>query len=318
MIKAVLSYAGDFTLDDSHEEKLRKQLPQVTFVCKKRSELVKSDLEDAVVFIGWPTDEELLAMPSLRWVQLPSAGADSIVNRPLLKDDVTVTTSSGVFGVPGAEHALALMLAFTRQLHVHLRQQSERIWKRNPYCLEIQDSVVTVIGMGDIGTEAARKAKGLGAYVIGVKRSLAEPPPFVDELCLTSDLDSALAKSDFIVSALPLTHETKGIISAERIQRMKRGAVFVNVGRGPTVDEEALIEALQSGRLEGAGLDVTEIEPLPDTSPLWSMPNVIITSHAVGVTPKKAQRRTGLFLENFEKFLQGEPLRNTVVRSRGY
>ncbi|TDF98733.1 D-2-hydroxyacid dehydrogenase [Paenibacillus piri] len=317
-MKAVLCYAGDFNLEESHVERLRRQLPEVTFVCKPRPELAPDDLQDAAVFIGWPTDEELAAMPSLRWVQLPSAGADSIVNRQLLRDDVIVTNSSGVFGVPGAEHALALMLAFTRQLHVHFRQQSERIWKRNPYCLEIQDSTVTVIGLGDIGTEVARKAKGLGAYVIGVKRSATDCPAFVDELCLTADLDSALAKSDFIVSALPLTEETKGLISAERIGKMKKGAVFVNVGRGPTVDETALIDALQNGRLEGAGLDVTEIEPLPETSPLWTMPNVLITSHAVGVTPKKAQRRTELYLENFARFLRGEPLVNTVIRTRGY
>ena len=318
MIKAVMSYSGDFYLDDNHVEQLKEQFPQVKFVAMNKEELVSEDLADAVVYVGWPSDEELQAMPLLQWVQLPSAGADNYVNRPTMKESVVVTNASGVFGVPGAEHALALMLAFTRQLPVHFRQQSERIWKRNPYCLEIQDSTVVVVGLGDIGTEVARKAKGLGAYVIAVKRSAGERPPFVDELCKITDLDSALAKADFIVLALPSTDETNGIINADRIKLMKKGAVFVNVGRGTVVDELALIEALQSGHLEGAGLDVTEVEPLPDTSPLWSMPNVIITSHAVGVTPKKSARRTALLTTNIERFLQGEALLNTVIRTRGY
>jgi phosphoglycerate dehydrogenase-like enzyme len=313
-----MCYSGDFVLDDRHVARLQKRFPQVEFIGKKREEFEASELKEAEVFIGWPSDEELAAMPLLKWVQLPSAGADGYVNKAALSEDVVVTNSSGVFGVPGAEHALALMLAFTRQLHVHFRQQTERVWKRNPYCLEIQDSTVMVIGLGDIGTEVARKAKGLGAHVIAVKRSLADRPAFVDELCLTDDLDKILPVSDFIVCTVPLTVETRGMINADRIKRMKQGAVFINVGRGATVDEEALIEALRSGHLEGAGLDVTEVEPLPEASPLWSMPNVIITSHAVGVTPKKAERRTELYITNFEKFLQGEPLINTVVRTRGY
>ena len=318
MIKAVMSYSGDFTLEDRHVEKLISRFPQVKFIAKNKKDLTHEDLMDANVFVGWPDDSEISSMPLLQWIQLPSAGADGYVNRATLKETVVVTTASGVFGVPGAEHALALMLALTRQLPLHMRQQSERIWRRNPYCLEVQDSVVTVIGMGDIGTEVARKAKGLGAYVVVVKRNPTDRPPFVDELCATADLDSALEKADFIVSALPLTAETQGIISAERIKRMKKGTVFINVGRGPTIDEQALIEALQSGHLEAAGLDVTEIEPLPASSPLWSMPNVLITSHSVGITPKKSERRTTLLISNLERLLKGEALQNTVVRSRGY
>ncbi|MBW7458880.1 D-2-hydroxyacid dehydrogenase, partial [Paenibacillus sepulcri] len=156
------------------------------------------------------------------------------------------------------------------------------------------------------------------ACVIGVKRSLSERPSFVDELVVTADLDSALAKSDFIVSTLPLTAETEGIISAERIGRMKRGAVFINIGRGRTVDEEALIEALQSGHLHGAGLDVTAVEPPQASSLLWDMPNVILTAHAAGVSPKKAERRTELFAANIQRYLQGEPLLNVIERGRGY
>jgi phosphoglycerate dehydrogenase-like enzyme len=318
MLKAVISYSGDFHLETRHVDTLQKACPNVVFLSASRGKYAPDELGDASVFIGWPTDAELRAMPKLRWIQLPSAGVERYVNNPFMAPEVVVTNASGVFGVPGAEHALALMLAFTRQLPVHFRQQNERVWKRNPYCLEVQDSVVTVIGLGDIGSEVARKAKGLGAYVIAVKRSATERPAYVDELCLASELDTVLGRSDFIVSTVPLTEETDGLLSAERIGRMKRGAVFINVGRGRTVDEVALLEALQSGHLEGAGLDVTAVEPLPDTSPLWSMPNVIITSHAVGVSPKKEDRRTELFTANFKRFIAGEPLLNAVERTRGY
>ncbi|MFC0334542.1 D-2-hydroxyacid dehydrogenase [Paenibacillus sepulcri] len=315
---AAISYSGDFIPDDGQLQRMKRQFPQVTFMDKKRDEWELGGLENAEILIGFPSDGMLQTMRALKWLQLPSAGADSYAKRPALPEHVVVTSSSGVFSVPGAEHALALMLALTRQLHVHFRQQSERIWKHNPRCLEIQDSNVTIIGMGDIGTELARKAKGLGACVIGVKRSLSERPSFVDELVVTADLDSALAKSDFIVSTLPLTAETEGIISAERIGRMKRGAVFINIGRGRTVDEEALIEALQSGHLHGAGLDVTAVEPPQASSLLWDMPNVILTAHAAGVSPKKAERRTELFAANIQRYLQGEPLLNVIERGRGY
>lgn len=316
--KVILGYSADFQFERRHVETISARFPEVTIIGRDKADLQPADLRGAHVYIGWPTDEELQAMPELQWIQLPSAGVDRYVNNPLVASDVTITNASGVFGVPGAEHAIALMLAFTRQLHVHFRQQTERIWKRNPHCLEVQDSVVTVIGLGDIGTEVARKAKGLGAYVIAVKRTVSDCPPFVDELCLTADMDAALAKSDFVVSTVPLTAETRELLDAERIRRIKRGAVFVNVGRGKTVDESALIAALQDGHLEGAGLDVTAVEPLPAHSPLWSMPNVLITSHAVGVSPKKADRRLRLFMENLERFLAGRPLANAVVKSRGY
>jgi len=317
-MKAVMAYAGDFTFEEEHVSRFRERFPDVEFVCKPREALADGDLDGAEAFVGWPTDAELAAMPQLRWIQLPSAGANGYVDHRTLPQEVAITTSSGVFGVPGAEHAIALILAFTRQLHVHMRQQSERVWRRNPHCLEVQDATVAVIGLGDIGKEIARKAKGLGAYVIGVKRSPSAPPEGVDELRLIGELDDVLARADFVVAALPLSDDTRRLIDAGRIARMKQGAVFINVGRGPTVDEAALIEALADGRLEGAGLDVTDVEPLPADSPLWSMPNVLITSHSVGVSPKKAERRTALYLDNFERFLAGKPLRNQVDRMRGY
>jgi phosphoglycerate dehydrogenase-like enzyme len=317
-MKVAISYSGDFIWDESQVGRIRRRFPDVEFVEGRRGEWTRDVLEEAEVWMGFPSEEELFRMKALKWLQLPSAGADSYVRSGALPPQVNLTMASGVFGVPGAEHALALMLAFARQLHVHFRQQTQRVWRHNPHCLEIQDSTVAVIGMGDIGTEVARRAKGLGAYVIGVKRRPAARLPFVDELLTVDEMDRALERADFVVAALPLTGETEGLIGAERIAHMKRGAVFINVGRGRTVDEPALIEALASGRLEGAGLDVTAAEPPAADSPLWTMPGVILTSHAAGVSPKKAGRRAELFIANLERYLQGRPLLNAVDRTKGY
>jgi phosphoglycerate dehydrogenase-like enzyme len=316
-LKVVLNYTGDFLFNSGLVEPLRRRFPEVSFFEWEGHEPT-DELKDAVVFVGWPTNEMLQMMKQLKWLHLPSAGANGFTDHPDLDTKVIITNSSGVFGVSGAEHALALMLAFARQLSTHIEQQKQRIWKRNPYCLQIQESTVAVIGLGDIGSETASRAKALGARVLAVKRTKIATPPFVDELYHLEDIDQVLAQADFVVNALPLTDETERFFSRQRIAKIKQGAVFINVGRGATVDEEALIEYLQSGHLEGAGLDVTEIEPLPDESVLWDLPNVIITSHSVGVTPRKQERRVEQIEKNLVRFLQGESLMNVVNRKLGY
>jgi phosphoglycerate dehydrogenase-like enzyme len=317
-IRAILYYRFDFTLSEELVGRLREGCPEVQFIEMDTESYVPEILKEAEIFVGWPNDEMLAAMPRLRWLQLPSAGANGYTNHPLLGDDVIITNSSGVFGVPGAEHAIALILAFARQLHVHFDQQNKRIWQRNDYCLEIQDSTAAVIGLGDIGGETALRLKALGAHVLGVKRTVGAKPSFVDELYGVESIAEVLGRADFVVNALPLTPETECFFSAERIGAMKKGALFINVGRGATVDESALITALQSGRLEGAGLDVTDAEPLPVNNPLWTLPNVIITSHSVGVSPRKAERRVQLLLNNVRRFLNQQPLLNVVDRRHGY
>ncbi|GIQ69949.1 D-2-hydroxyacid dehydrogenase [Xylanibacillus composti] len=318
--KVILCRSGDYDPDVKLVRQLADEFPEVTFVDLRKDEFLarQEELLDAEVFVGWPTREQLEALPNLKWVQLQSAGANGYTNNPYLREDVALTNASGVFNVPGAEHALALMLAFARQLHVHFDQQQNKRWKRNPLCLEIQSSTVGVIGLGGIGGETAKRAKALGARVVAVKRNPDAPPPYVDRLYPIEEVEELLAVSDFVVMALPLTEETRGFLHADRIAKIKRGAVLINVGRGPTVDERALIQALQEGALFGAGLDVTEVEPLPEESPLWGMPNVIITSHSVGVSPRKEERRMELLSANLRRFLAGEPLHNLVDRNAGY
>ncbi len=318
MTNVIINYTGDFILEEQQVAKLRSMYPELRIKELAGREFVPAELADTDVFIGNPTNDMLAAMPRLRWIQLHSAGANAYIGNPALRSDITVTNASGVFGVPGAEQALALMLALTREIHLHVKQQLGKVWRQNTHCLEVQDSVVLVLGLGDIGTEIAKRAKGLGAYVIAIKRSPGGKPEFVDELMLTGQLEEALPRADYIVSSLPLTTETKGLLSAERIARMKTGAVFINVGRGATVEEEALVAALRSGKLGGAGLDVTAVEPLPQESPLWEMPNVILTSHSVNTSPRKAERRAELFSRNLGLWLAGRPVENQVNLTLGY
>jgi phosphoglycerate dehydrogenase-like enzyme len=319
-MKVILCQSGDYRPDLGLIGTLREKFPTIQFVDILKEEFSGQleTLRDAEVFVGWPTDDQLTELTCLRWIQLPSAGANGYTQRPALHETIAVTNSSGVFGVPGAEHAVALMLAFARQLPIHFDQQRRKVWKRNPACLEVQDATVGIIGLGDIGSEIAKRAKGLGAAVLAVKRSPTDCPPYVDQMFALNEIDHVLASSDFLVMALPLTEETHGFLDEKRIQRMKRGAIFINVGRGSTVDEAALIQALRGGRLGGAGLDVTDTEPLPEDSPLWELPNVLITSHSVGVSPRKEERRMKLLVQNLERYIKGEPLLNLVDRKAGY
>lgn len=318
MVSVAIRFSNDFKWEDRRIERLKRDFPQVVWTVLRGEADEAEHLKDVEALIGEPTDEALAVMPKLRWIQWPWAGVEALTGFSRLKDDVVVTNTSGVFGSQGAEHALALMLAFARRLHLYVRQQERAVWKTAGPCREVRDSTVLVLGLGDIGSEVAARAKALGAHVIGVKRSVAGKPPFVDELIGPDDVDKVIGKADFVVNALPLTRETERFVSAERIAAMKRGAVFVNVGRGATVDEEALVRALEGGHLDGAGLDVTEREPLPADHPLWRLPNVILTCHTMGLSPKKEDRREKLIRDNLSRFLAGEPLMNVVDRRRGY
>ncbi len=318
MIKVVLNYSGDFSFNENILTQLKCNFSKVRFLIAEKDNYTPEDIEDADIFMGWPDDEMLKTMTDLKWLQLPSAGAGGYIKHPDLKDNVILTNSSGIFDVPGAEHTIALIFAFARQLKIHFKQQNQHIWKRNPRCLEIQDSIISIIGLGSIGSEIARKIKSLGAKVIGIKRDISNKPSFVDELYTSDSLKEVLQKSDFIVNVLPHTKKTENYFSRKQINHIKKGAIFINIGRGKTVDESALIEALENSHLGGAGLDVTAEEPLPENSRLWDMDNVIITSHSVGVSPRKAERRATLLEKNLKKFLNGKKLLNQVNRKLGY
>jgi phosphoglycerate dehydrogenase-like enzyme len=222
-----------------------------------------------------------------------------------------------VNAVPLAEWSIFGLLAFAKGLPRLRRDAAERKWAHYP-ATELRGQTILVVGVGAIGLEVARLASAFGMRVVGVKRHADEQLPHVDALYPPDQLHEVVGDADSIVVTLPLTHETRGLIDREAIQRMREGAVFVNVGRGKVVDEDALIDALRSGRLAGAALDVTAVEPLPADSPLWDMENVIISPHTAALSWHENERIVELFAENLRRYLRGEELRSRVRPSIFY
>ncbi len=308
-----------FPMTEEHQGMVRQIAPNAVLTVVNKMDATEEQLHKAEIIFGWPEPEQLLAAKNLRWLQLPSAGADSYMDRSLYHcKDIQLTNSSGVFGLPIAEHVFAMILSYNRNLTEYAWQQKEGIWKGIRKTKDFYGSTIGVIGLGDIGTEVAKRAKALGARVLGVKRTLSSQPEYVDQLFTTDAIDEVLEQSDYIVLALPGTKITPGIITEQSLKRMKPDAFLVNIGRGSLVDQDALIKALKEGWIGGAGLDVTSPEPLPQDSPLWELKNVIITPHASGSSPTNDFRRMGIFLRNLEHYLAEQRLENLVDFEEGY
>jgi len=259
----------------------------------------------------------------LHWYHMGAAGVEQVINQEGFRDrNLTLTNSSGIAAPNMAEHAMALMLAFARMLPTLERSQRERHWQdweAGLKSFELGGQTVVLAGLGAIGQEIAQRAKAFGMRVIGVRRSAGgEVPAHVDEVVAIEALDAALAQADHVINTLPFTPDTAKLFDADRIAAMKPGAYFYNLGRGTTVDEPALIAALESGHLAGAGLDVTDPEPLETDSPLWAMENVIITAHTSGNSPMVRERLTELCIEQIRRYRAGERLLNIVDQTQGY
>ena len=311
-----------YGLDDSLLAEIKEAAPKANLQTKNREDVTAEDVQWAEIFLGWPPRRFLKGASQLSWIHLPSAGADGYADPGLYAhSQVIVTNSSGVYGVPMAEHAFALMLAFSRTLYRYARFQQEKRWQKLPDSGELYGKTIGILGLGDIGTQIALRAKAFGMEVWGYKRRMTEKPPYVDHLVSGSKgLRELLTVSDYVVIALPLTRETEKLIGERELGWMQPHAVLINVGRGPIIDEQALINALRAGRLAGAGLDVFEEEPLPPTSPLWEMPNVVITPHSGGVTPEANRRITEIFCHNLKLWLAGREteMKNIVDMEIGY
>ena len=263
----------------------------------------------------------LAGRPRLRWIQATSAGVGRFAERlGLLRSDVTVTTASGVHARPLAEFALLGMLLFGKRTLEILRDQRERHWERHAG-EELRGKTVCVVGLGSIGREVARLAQTLDAHVVGTVRELRGRTAAdlgVDRIEPTDGIDALLPIADVVVLATPHTPETHRLLDARRIGLLKEGAILVNVARGDVVDEGALVEALQSGRLAGAALDVFEREPLPPESPLWGLPNVLVSPHSASTVAAENARIVDLFCENLHRYLDGRPLLNVLDKELLY
>lgn len=272
---------------------------------------------DILVAWGWMDIRQLyVAGPNLKWVHALSAGVEKLTFPEIQTGNTLLTNSKGIHGIPVSEHVFSLMLAFTRGLPQLLRQQKEKIWRRVPTD-EIHEKTIGIVGLGSIGREIAKKAKGMNMTVLATKREVTAEI-FVDKLYTPDKIHDMLSQCDFVVAALPLTDETKNFFTLEHFTSMKRTAYFFNIARGSVVNEDHLAQALQQGLIQGAGLDVFTEEPLPETSPLWEMDNVIITPHLAALSPYYLDRAIKLFADNLHRFVSGGEMVNVVDKMKGY
>jgi phosphoglycerate dehydrogenase-like enzyme len=297
---------------------------------------------EAEIYFGYGIPAELLrAGPGLRWVHTGAAGVGSSLTPEMRASEVVFTNSAGIHAVPIAETVLGMILYFNRGFDLAVTNQARRLWTTEPYYTagspvrELSETTVGLVGFGGIGREIARRVAGLGARVLATKRT----PGADGEVELTAPngggslearvlvghgvqgLERILRESDVVVLCAPDTPETRGLLDAAALARMKGGALLVNVGRGKLVDQDALVAALKSGRLRGAGLDVFAHEPLPTEDPLWTLPNVLVTPHVSAVTRRFWEREAGLIVRNLERYVAGAPTgewENVVDKETGY
>lgn len=252
--------------------------------------------------------------PRLKWIQATSSGIGPFVQKAGLDTtDIVITNAAGIHAVPLAEHTLLSLLYFVKDVPARLGDQRARVWERFSG-RELRGMHVAVVGLGAVGREIARLCRAVGLHVVGVRRTPVDDPEalHVDEAITPDALHEVLARVDAVVLICPHTPETEGMMGAAEFARMRRGSLLVNVGRGALVDEDALIAALRSGHLGGAALDVAAVEPLPADSPLWDLPNVLITAHSASTVDRENERLTDLFCENLRRYLAGEPLINVL------
>jgi D-2-hydroxyacid dehydrogenase (NADP+) len=261
-------------------------------------------------------------MPRLKWFQQWGAGADWITTHTEIRErDLVITNASGIHSIQMSEHIMMYLLAFARWLPSAIRAQITRTWTRPPNhddVFELAGKTILIVGVGAIGGRTAEIANALGMRVIGVRRNGSVGHPSVHRMVGQDALHDALPEADFVAVTVPATVETIRMFGGKEFAQMKDTAYFVNVGRGKTVDQAALIHALQNGIIAGAGLDVFDPEPLPADSPLWDMENVIITCHYSGHTPLYDERAMDVFLENLRRYRNGEELVNVVDKDLGY
>jgi phosphoglycerate dehydrogenase-like enzyme len=292
--------------------------------------IVADDFPDAIAaapkadaLIGFCTADILTNGPRVQWIQLLSAGAERCVSIPAVPErDILVTNMQRVGGPVMAEHVMAMTLALARGLQTYVREQEAGRWNRDAVgdegSMALQGKTMLIAGLGGIGTEVARRAYAFDMRIIATRASSKAAPPYVSHVGPPEELMTLLREADVVVNSLPLTPETKGLFDARAFAAMKPRALFINVGRGATVVTTELTRALAEKRLGGAGLDVTDPEPLPPDSPLWKMPNVIITPHVSTDSDFGTERHWQIARENLRRYVAGERMLSVVDVKRGY
>lgn len=300
-------------------EELRKAAPELTLVAAEDEARMAAEVGDADAILGTISPKLLAAGKRLRWVQVYSAGVERYLTPELAASPIVVTNCKIIQGPNIADHAFALLLALTRALNRTLPAQAREEWTRGQHrMIELPGKTAVIIGLGGIGMQIAQRAHGFGMRVIGVDPKDIPYTPLVAKVVPPDRLDAVLPEADVVFVSAPLTRESQGMMGARQFELLKKGAYFIAVSRGKLYSTEALVKALDSQRLAGAGLDVTDPEPLPKGHPLWRFPNVMITPHVAGQSDRVQERRMALLKENLRRLAAGEPLLNVVDKQKGY
>lgn len=305
---------------DKHKQLMKSSFPGIEFVYagKNPDKTLVSEVE---AVIGNLKPELLVYADNLKWIQLNSAGTDGYCDDGVLPKNAVLTNATGAYGLALSEYMLAVLMAMQKKIYAYHDNQKQNLWQDEGEVTSIFGSTVLVVGLGDIGGKFAQKVKALGAAkVIGVKRRIGLKPDYLDELITLDEMDKYLPEADIIATVLPGTAATYHLFDKAKFDLMKQGAFFVNAGRGSAVVEDDLCEAVESGHLAGAAVDVTEIEPLPKEHRMWQIKNIHITPHTAGQyhLPATHDNIVNIAKENLQHLLNGEELINQVDFSTGY
>lgn len=312
---------AEFVADAVRERVAALSLPIEVVVVGKSGEIA-ANISDAPAFFRAFTSEEtykhvLDSAPQLRWIHTGSAGVDNLLSPALKARNITLTNSAGVYGVPIAEWVLhALLMIAKRGPEMVLAQQARR-WADDVAFDELAGKTLTILGAGSIGGEIARRAAAFDMRVWAVNRS-GRPVAHAERVISGDAWREALPETDFLVIATPLTAATHGLIGAAELAQLPEHAWLINIARGAIIDEAALLESLQHTTIAGAALDTFEQEPLPPDHPFWTMPNVIVSPHHSGSSPRWMERMIDVFIDNVQRFMNDEELRNVVDQDAGY
>jgi phosphoglycerate dehydrogenase-like enzyme len=310
---------------DWFPKRLSQEFQQVNIVHLPDYKRVDEEIGDAEIVIAWSIrPEQIAAAKKLRWIHSPAAAVHQLIFPELVNSDVSLTNAREVHGPVVAEHVIALIFALAKKIPGSVRLQEKHVWGQQilwdelPRVREVAGATVGLIGLGSIGRAAAKSAKALGMRVIAVREHPEKGSEGADAVFGPAQIDEVFRQADYIVLAAPVTASTKAIANSERLALMKADSCLINVGRGPLVDELALAAALRAKKIGGAALDVFPKEPLAADSPLWDVPNLLITPHTAALTDKLWERHYALFSGNLQRYLAGQPLLAVVDKRKGY
>jgi len=301
-------------------QSIKDAAPDIVVSTVQQSSVEIADLIDSEIVFGRIPPHMLIELPNLKWLHLASAGANGMTDMSLYSNKSTILTkSSGTFGIPMAEHIIGMMIALGRDFGYYYKKQFAGEWCGTwPDLLDISGSTVLVIGLGDIGTEVCNHLIGFGCKIIGFRRDITKPHESVYDIRHLSRLQESLPEADYVIICTPGTPETEKLFGCEEFDLMKTRAIIINVGRGMIIDSYALADALNQQKIAGAGIDVTEPEPLPAGHPLWSAKNILITPHVSAATQLTAKRRVMVFIDLLKRYLTGQQMYNLVDFNAGY